>query len=278
MLGEMITLYSNLWRDGDPRVNHWPMMSTPVPTIAVCLAYICVVKQLGPRLMERRAPFQLRKLMIAYNCAMVVLSAILFYKLGKHGWFGKYNYKCQPVDYSNSEDALAIASLSWHYYMSKYVEFLDTIFFVLRKKNGHISTLHVIHHGIMPLSVWWGVKFCPGGHSTFFAFINSFIHVVMYSYYALSAIGPHMHKYLWWKKYITTAQMVQFVAIFVHSFQLLFRQCDYPRGFMWWIGFHSVLFWVLFSNFYKTEYRARPGDKQQHLSTSIAANNKSKLN
>jgi hypothetical protein len=36
------------------------------------------------------------------------------------------------------------------------------IFFVLRKKNNHISTLHVIHHGVMPMSVWFGVKFTPG--------------------------------------------------------------------------------------------------------------------
>jgi len=36
------------------------------------------------------------------------------------------------------------------------------IFFVLRKKNEHISTLHVIHHGVMPMSVWFGVKFTPG--------------------------------------------------------------------------------------------------------------------
>jgi len=36
------------------------------------------------------------------------------------------------------------------------------IFFVLRKKNDHISNLHVIHHSIMPISVWFGVKFAPG--------------------------------------------------------------------------------------------------------------------
>lgn len=50
----------------------------------------------------------------------------------------------------------------WWYYISKFTEFTDTIFFVLRKKNSHISTLHVIHHGIMPASVWFGVKFTPG--------------------------------------------------------------------------------------------------------------------
>lgn len=41
------------------------------------------------------------------------------------------------------------------------------------------------------------------------AIVNSFIHVLMYSYYGLSAIGPHMNKYLWWKKYLTIIQLVR---------------------------------------------------------------------
>jgi hypothetical protein len=47
-----------------------------------------------------------------------------------------------------------------------------------------------------------------GGHSTFFGFINTFVHIVMYTYYLLAALGPHYQKYLWWKKYLTTFQMV----------------------------------------------------------------------
>jgi hypothetical protein len=70
----------------------------------------------------------------------------------------------------------------------------------------------------------------------------------------MAAIGPQMSKYLFWKKYMTSIQMVQFIIIFVHSFQLLFRECDYPKSFMWWIGFHAVLFWFLFWDFYKTSY------------------------
>ncbi|EEC10235.1 conserved hypothetical protein, partial [Ixodes scapularis] len=51
---------------------------------------------------------------------------------------------------------------------------------------------------------------------------------------------------------------VQFIAIFVHSFQLLFRpDCNYPRGFMWWIGFHAIMFWFLFWDFYKNTYFAK---------------------
>lgn len=47
---------------------------------------------------------------------------------------------------------------------------------------------------------------------------------------------------------------VQFVAIFTHQFQLLFRECDYPKGFMVWIGLHGVMFLFLFSDFYKSKY------------------------
>lgn len=82
------------------------------------------------------------------------------------------------------------------------------LFFILRKKNQHVSTLHVIHHGIMPFSVWMGLKFAPGGHSTFFALLNTFVHIIMYFYYMVAAMGPEYQKYIWWKKYLTTLQMV----------------------------------------------------------------------
>ncbi|CAH2107196.1 unnamed protein product [Euphydryas editha] len=148
-----------------------------------------------------------------------------------------------------------MANTCWWYYFSKFTEFFDTLFFVLRKKNEHVSTLHVIHHGIMPMSVWFGLKFAPGGHSTFFALLNTFVHIVMYFYYMVSAMGPKYQKYIWWKKYLTAFQMVQFVLIFSHQLQVLFRpSCQYPRVFVYWIAMHGFLFLFLFSDFYKARY------------------------
>ena len=40
--------------------------------------------------------------------------------------------------------------------------------------------------------------------------MNSFIHVVMYTYYGLASLGPEVQKYLWWKKYLTKLQLVCF--------------------------------------------------------------------
>lgn len=47
-----------------------------------------------------------------------------------------------------------------------------------------------------------------GGMGSFHAMVNATVHVIMYSYYGLSAAGPRFQKYLWWKKYMTAIQLV----------------------------------------------------------------------
>uniref|UniRef100_A0A1B6D8X5 Elongation of very long chain fatty acids protein n=1 Tax=Clastoptera arizonana TaxID=38151 RepID=A0A1B6D8X5_9HEMI len=246
----------------DPRVNGWAMMSSPFPTLGICLFYAYFSKVLGPRLMENRKPFDLRNILIVYNLIQTLFSTWIFYEYMMSGWGGQYSFRCQPVDYSNSPIALRMANTCWWYYFSKFTEFFDTLFFILRKKNQHVSTLHVIHHGCMPMSVWMGMKFAPGGHSTFFALLNTFVHIVMYFYYMVAAMGPRYQKYIWWKKYLTSFQMIQFVAIFTHQFQLLFIDCNYPKSFTVWIGLHGVMFLFLFSDFYKSKYVNKNGQKK----------------
>ena len=102
--------------------------------------------------MENRKPFKLRKFIIFYNFLQVLFSAYLFYEVAFAGWFSHYNWRCQPVDRTRSESALRMINVSWWYYFSKFTEFFDTFFFVLRKRYDQVSTLHVIHHGIMPFS------------------------------------------------------------------------------------------------------------------------------
>lgn len=258
ILTDMYDWYRDLMDNkSDPRVADWPMMSSPVPTLALCIFYAYFSKSLAPRIMEKRKPMDLRNVLVGYNLFQTIFSTWIFYEYLQSGWWGHYSFRCQPVDYSDNPMALRMARTCWWYYISKFTEFFDTLFFLLRKKNQHVSTLHVIHHGCMPFSVWMGMKFAPGGHSTFFAMLNSFVHIVMYFYYMVAALGPKYQKFIWWKKYLTAFQMLQFVAIFTHQFQLLFTDCDYPKGFMVWIGLHGVMFLFLFSDFYKQAYSKR---------------------
>lgn len=48
-----------------------------------------------------------------------------------------------------------------------------------------------------------------GGMGSFHAMVNSSVHVVMYLYYGLSALGPVAQPYLWWKKHMTAIQLVR---------------------------------------------------------------------
>ena len=58
-----------------------------------------------------------------------------------------------------------VAKVLWWYYFSKVIEFMDTIFFVLRKKRNQITFLHVYHHATM-FNIWWCVlNWIPCGQS-----------------------------------------------------------------------------------------------------------------
>ena len=114
----------------------------------------------------------------------------------------------------------------------------------------------------MPMSVWPGIRWVPGGHSSFFCLINSVVHFFMYSYYMMAAMGPEYQKYVWWKRHMTNMQMIQFVAIFLHGTQLLiWNDCNYPEAFGYYIAAHAVLFFVLFAQFYIKEYLHLGGRK-----------------
>ncbi|KAF7270231.1 very long chain fatty acid elongase AAEL008004-like [Rhynchophorus ferrugineus] len=235
---------------GDPRTANWPLMESPIPTVLMVLTYLYVILWMGPRMMANRKPFKLKNVLIIYNGAQVLLSLYMMYEHLASGWLWDYSYKCQPVDYSTSAKAMRMVRLCYVYYFSKLTEFVDTIFFVLRKKDSQVSFLHVYHHSLTPLETWFLVRFIAGGHGTFSNLINNFVHVILYFYYMVAAMGPEYHKYLWWKIHLTHAQLIQFVLVFVHSAQLLWTDCGYPQFMGALLLVHSTIFFILFSNFY----------------------------
>lgn len=62
-----------------------------------------------------------------------------------------------------------------------------------------------------------------GGQAVPEGSINAFIHVVMYTYYLIAGLGPQYQKYLWWKKHLTTMQLVSFIRH--HHDQLILVHC-----------------------------------------------------
>uniref|UniRef100_A0A8W8NF96 Elongation of very long chain fatty acids protein n=1 Tax=Magallana gigas TaxID=29159 RepID=A0A8W8NF96_MAGGI len=179
-----------------------------------------------------------------------------------------YSYICQPVVYSNDENEVNIAKALWWFYFSKCIEMMDTFFFVLKKKNNQISFLHVYHHATM-FPIWWiGIKWVAGGQSFFGAMVNSFIHVIMYSYYGISALGPQYQKYLWWKRYLTMLQLIQFVTGIIHAAQSLVFKCDFPEWMHWALVVYAFTILLLFLNFYFHAY-VKSMKKKKHDDGSV---------
>ncbi|XP_061474655.1 elongation of very long chain fatty acids protein 7 isoform X2 [Rhineura floridana] len=250
------SLYDEWIKNADPRVDGYPLMSSPFPQTFIIVAYIYFVTHLGPKLMDNRKPFDLRQIMVFYNFGVVALSIYMTYEFLMSGWATGYSFRCDIVDYSRSPMALRMVRACYMYYFSKFIELLDTLFFVLRKKNGQVTFLHVFHHSIMPWTWWFGVKFAPGGLGTFHGMLNCIVHVVMYTYYGLCSLGPTYHKYLWWKKHLTTVQLIQFILVTAHIGQIYFMDsCPYQYPiFMFIISLYGSLFLILFLHFWYNAY------------------------
>lgn len=61
----------------DKRVEKWPLMDNPLPTLAISTSYLLFL-WLGPKYMKNREPFQLRKTLVVYNFSMVFLNFFIF--------------------------------------------------------------------------------------------------------------------------------------------------------------------------------------------------------
>ncbi|XP_051539022.1 elongation of very long chain fatty acids protein 2-like isoform X2 [Myxocyprinus asiaticus] len=238
--------------------------------------------------MRNRPAYSLKNILLLYNFSLTMLSFYMLVELISAVWSAGYRLQCQGLHEAGDAD-IRVAKVLWWYYFSKLIEFLDTIFIVLRKKNSQISFLHVYHHTSM-FNIWWCVlNWIPCGQSFFGPTLNSFIHILMYSYYGLSTI-PSMHKYLWWKRYLTQAQLVQFVLTITHTVSAWVVPCGFPLGCLKFQTSYMVTLVLLFVNFYMQTYKKRrlEGDsmmkiedlKNNHSNghvSSLNGNSKNKL-
>lgn len=233
--------------------------------IIIQAIYLTFVLCLGPLYMRNRKPFGLRWTMRAYNLLNLL--------------FNLYNVKLQCDLTSNLKTYFTCESLEplkskyenfqgELLFYSRVIDLLDTVFFVLRKKDRQINFLHVYHHTIVPLTIWIGAYMSMRPYSSVVLHMNSTIHVIMYSYYFLASF-PSLTPYLWWKKYITRIQIAQFIILFVYliiSCPLMTRYCDqeFPYGPYYVNVITSLKFFALFVCYYRSTYkRSRVVNKKE---------------
>jgi len=245
--------YYDYWEDeGDRRISKMPLMEGgPWRLYALMSAYLIFVLWLGPLYMKNRQPYNLKPMMRAYNFFMVLYNAYLFVNGCRYLDFGLKCWGCDEAVKPFRSEAIGIV---WLAFVSRLFDLIDTVFFVLRKKQSHVSFLHVFHHTLTPIVFWHGMKFTFYPVCIFPIFINVFIHCVMFTYYGLATFGPAVQKHLWWKKYLTKMQIIQFIIILIHGLQpMVLRDCPYP--FLTRIqSAGSAFFIFLFVSFYINAY------------------------
>ncbi|KAG5875864.1 hypothetical protein JTB14_037864 [Gonioctena quinquepunctata] len=253
----------------DPRVENWTLMGSPFGPLTIIAIYLLLVMVILPAYMRNRKPFKLKSIIKYYNIFQVVSCIWLIHQIYTAGWQqGEIKFGCVPVDYSENPNPLKMLAAMYWMNMLKLAELIETVFFVLRKKFNQVSGLHLYHHASTYFLSYLGCKFIGGGMTSFHPMMNSFIHVLMYSYYYMSCLGPGWQKKLSpWKPRLTMAQMIQFVILIAHGLTALPSSCVVPKQFLLIYVPNIVLIFKMFKDFYTESYSKKPEDKVANGST-----------
>lgn len=255
----------------DPRTQDFFLIGSPWGCLGLVVFYLYFVRDLGPSIMAKRKPFKLDRVVQIYNAVQIVLCSYVFYKAIQLAWLRNYRFVCSPVDYSYTPEALEIIRVVWLYFMLKVLDLFDTVFFILRKKRNHVSFLHVYHHAGMAIGTWATTKFLPGGHFIFLGTVNSFVHVVMYTYYLATSLRFYKP---WWKKYVTQLQLTQFCLLLLHFVLLGWaKDCGFPQWPAAVMIPQNIFMLILFGDFYYKTYIKKPKAEQNGVSSEIQNGN-----
>ncbi|KAI8428761.1 hypothetical protein MSG28_007442, partial [Choristoneura fumiferana] len=109
-----------------PRTSSWFLVAKPYQGLALLGLYLIFVLKWGPEWMKNRHAFNLDKVLIVYNAIQIFLCARLFAGSLLNAWAFHYRWVCEPVDFSNSDHAIQIATYVYTYYLIKILDLLDT--------------------------------------------------------------------------------------------------------------------------------------------------------
>lgn len=95
------------------------------------------------------------------------IDSIIFLMLSQTTYYifisdSNFNLICEPTDFSDSARAMYAAYITYSFLILKLTDYLDTIFFILRKKWNQVSFLHVYHHILVSSVTYTCVLFAAG--------------------------------------------------------------------------------------------------------------------
>ena len=100
------------------------------------------------------------------------------------------------------------------FYLQKFWEFLDTWIYIGRQSFRQVTFLHIYHHCSINIVVATMLSDYEHSIDSYLAvLLNSIVHLLMYIHYLVTSLGLPAP----WKPYLTSVQLLQFIAIFAQS-------------------------------------------------------------
>lgn len=223
---------------------------------SVCTFYL-LLTVLGKRWMTSRSPLKFRKTLAVWNLVLAVFSFMGFLgvtpELVKHAWRDLPDSICNTA--VHTKPMLSFWSLL--FVLSKPVEFGDTFFIVVRKRQ--LNFLHWYHHITVCLLSWHSLAIASAP-AHWFCVMNFGVHSIMYSYYLLKSIAVPVPSIV--AQIITILQLVQFFAGFTVTLVALKLYASGRQCHTNWNELIAALaiyssYFVLFVNFFYHRYCAK---------------------
>jgi elongation of very long chain fatty acids protein 4 len=246
MFGEIV----NLGHKGMKYFPEYDFTITPAVLYGPSVAYV-VLALLGHFAMRtRESPKWVNSAMRVYNIGQILLC--LYMTIGMLPVLsgpGKLGGLLPNVFGINSEYTKDGEWYVFVHYLSKYFDWFDTLWMILKKKSStQMSFLHLYHHAT--IGVVWGFLLSTGngnGTCRYGAWINSVTHVIMYSHYLYTSFGLKNPL----KNYITMWQIFQFYTCFGHACTILFilpsMETILPHCLAWLQFFYHITMVYLFT-------------------------------
>ena len=228
------------------------MLEHPLVPIYSCIGYVLFVG-LGSLVMKNREPFNLKIPLFLWNLGLAVFSICGTIRMYEAVSRGVLKHGFPSVLCHLGMDSVQGIWIPL-FMASKFVEFGDTAFIVLRKKK--LMFLHWYHHVTVLLFTWYAVV-TLSATGRWFIVMNFFVHSIMYSYYALQAINIRLPKVV--SMAITSIQMTQMLGgvyfIWYTATQLVSnKSCDQTLAVVVSGGIMYASYFALFLNFFCQAY------------------------
>lgn len=112
-----------------PRCMDWPMVSF-YHLLAGVVAYLCLLGIAKKVMVARRKGYDMTRFSIVHNLAMTCLSAYMFVETARQAYINNYTLWNNAVDPSPA--GYGMARIIYIFYLSKYLEFIDSFIIVAR--------------------------------------------------------------------------------------------------------------------------------------------------